>query len=106
MYVAQTFLFHPSITETVISIQSGNPYNATEYNPELELVIATLSTGPVGFSDAINATNITLVKSSCRSDGYLLQPDRYKRLSHSGKDIPANYVCVCVSVRRDNQNDV
>jgi hypothetical protein len=36
--------------------------------------VATLSTGPVGFSDALGHTNASLVLSTCRSDGLLLKP--------------------------------
>ena len=40
----------------------------------LHALVATLSTGPVGFSDALGFTNASLVKSTCASDGALLKP--------------------------------
>ena len=40
----------------------------------LHALVATLSTGPVGFSDALGYTNASLVLSTCRNDGLLLKP--------------------------------
>ena len=40
----------------------------------LHALVATLSTGPVGFSDALGYTNASLVKSTCDSSGLLLKP--------------------------------
>ena len=40
----------------------------------LHALVATLSTGPVGFSDALNYTNVSLVLSTCMTDGTLLKP--------------------------------
>ena len=41
---------------------------------ELHLVLALMSTGPVGISDAIGHTNATMAKRAIRSDGVLLKP--------------------------------
>ena len=50
----------------------GGNRNVT--NNFLHALVATLSTGPVGFSDALGYTNATLVRSTCASDGLLLKP--------------------------------
>lgn len=52
----------------------GGSRNVT--NNLLHALVATLSTGPVGFSDAVGHTNATLVLSTCRADGLLLKPSR------------------------------
>lgn len=43
---------------------------------ELNMMIATLSTGPVILSDKAGDTNATLVHRSVRLDGLILQPDK------------------------------
>lgn len=62
------------------SCQPGwdNPYGRTvcEANVDLLVAVATLSAGPVGFGDGLGFTNASLLKSTCRSDGVLLQPSR------------------------------
>jgi hypothetical protein len=60
------------------STQPGSPYgpNATEELPDREILMATLSTGPVGFGDGINFTNIQRLMRCCRNDGLILKPDR------------------------------
>mmetsp|Transcript_70058 Transcript_70058/g.180567 ORF Transcript_70058/g.180567 Transcript_70058/m.180567 type:complete len:808 (-) Transcript_70058:158-2581(-) len=45
-------------------------------NCELNTIIATLSTGPVGIADKAGNTNKTLVLRSVRPDGLILQPDK------------------------------
>ena len=40
----------------------------------LHALVATLSTGPVGFSDALGFNNATLIQATCASDGLLLKP--------------------------------
>lgn len=40
----------------------------------LHALVATLSMGPVGFSDAIGYNNASLIKATCASDGLLLKP--------------------------------
>lgn len=59
--------------------QPGSPYGdkPTEPNWQLQAIITTLSTGPVGPSDMLNGTNASLVMQTCRAgDGLLLRPDK------------------------------
>jgi hypothetical protein len=60
------------------SVQPGSPYssNATEKLPDRQILIATLSTGPVAPGDGINFTNIERLMRCCRQDGLILKPDR------------------------------
>lgn len=64
------------------TLQPGNPFSKspsgdTEPNPFLHALVATLSTGPVGFGDGLGYTNASLVMRACRAgDGLLLKPDR------------------------------
>jgi hypothetical protein len=60
------------------SLQPGAPYKGSprEVLPEREILIATLSTGPVGPGDAINYTNVERIMKCCRQDGLILKPDR------------------------------
>ena len=60
------------------SEQPGSSYKPTpmEPLPEREIVLATLSTGPVGPSDGINFTNVERIMKCCRQDGLILKPDR------------------------------
>jgi len=61
------------------AIQTGKPWN-DQSNPgsncELNIIIATLSTGPVGIADKARDTNATLVLRSIGQDGTVMQPDR------------------------------
>ncbi len=44
---------------------------------QLQTIVTTLSTGPVGPSDMVGGTNASLVMQTCRAgDGLLLRPDR------------------------------
>jgi hypothetical protein len=60
------------------SKQPGKSYgpNTEEVLPDREILIATLTTGPVGPGDAINYTNIERIMKCCRKDGLILKPDR------------------------------
>ena len=60
------------------SVQPDNPYgeNAKETFPDRAILIATLSTGPVGIGDAVNLTNVSRIMRCCRQDGLILKPDR------------------------------
>jgi hypothetical protein len=60
------------------SEQPGAPYKSSPHEvlPEREILIATLSTGPVGPGDAINYTNVDRIMKCCRKDGLILKPDR------------------------------
>jgi hypothetical protein len=59
-------------------IQPGSPYGstATEELPDRQILIATLSTGPVACGDGITYTNIERLMKCCRQDGLILKPDR------------------------------
>ena len=56
----------------------GCPWTADheESAAELHVVLALLSKGPVGLSDAIGHTNATLLKRIIRQDGVLLKPSK------------------------------
>ncbi|XP_046561028.1 uncharacterized protein LOC124270049 [Haliotis rubra] len=54
----------------------GKHSNRTEPYPELNAVVATLSTGPVGPSDMIGKFNKTIIMRSVNSDGLILKPSR------------------------------
>ena len=56
--------------------EPGNSYNATEISPELQVAVATLSTGPVYPGDRVGYTNTQLLAMAHRTDGLLLKPDR------------------------------
>lgn len=60
------------------SEQPGNPYetSAREVLPDREILIATLSTGPVGPGDGILYINAERIMKCCRQDGLILKPDR------------------------------
>ena len=47
-----------------------------EVLPDREILIATLSTGPVGPGDAVNYTNVERIMKCCRQDSLILKPDR------------------------------
>ncbi len=38
-------------------------------------LLAVLSTGPVGIGDRLGATDVDLVRTTCRSDGHIVSPD-------------------------------
>lgn len=58
--------------------QPGAPYGSgqMEIFPDREILIATLSTGPVGPGDGIQYVNATRIMKCCRQDGLILKPDR------------------------------
>ncbi len=60
------------------SIQPGANYTPSpeEFISDREILIATLSTGPVGPGDAINYTNVERIMKCCRKDGLILKPSR------------------------------
>jgi hypothetical protein len=60
------------------SMQPGSPYGASaiEALPDREILVATLSTGPVAVGDGINFTNVERIMRCCRQDGLILKPDR------------------------------
>lgn len=59
------------------SEQPGSPYGSTakEVLPDREVLIATLSTGPVGPGDGLGFANYTRIMRCCRQDGLILKPD-------------------------------
>ncbi|CAF1064276.1 unnamed protein product [Adineta steineri] len=60
------------------SIQPGAPYKVTarEPLPDREILIATLSTGPVAVADSINYIDNIRIMKCCRQDGLILKPSR------------------------------
>jgi hypothetical protein len=60
------------------NVQPGSPYGtkASELVPNRQIIMATLSTGPVAVGDGINFTNIQRIMRCCRQDGLILKPDR------------------------------
>jgi hypothetical protein len=56
--------------------KSGCPPDHSGAGAVLHTVLAALSTGPVGYSDAPNETDVTLVMRTCDAAGNLLQPSR------------------------------
>ncbi len=60
------------------SNEPGAPSKAPVMEPvsDREILIATLSTGPVTPGDAINYTNVKRIMRCCRQDGLILKPDR------------------------------
>jgi hypothetical protein len=59
-------------------IQPDAPYKSTarEPLPDREILIATLSTGPVAFADGINYINRERIMRCCRQDGLILKPSK------------------------------
>jgi len=57
--------------------QTGCKYpSCVEPNPELETLVAALSAGPVGPSDAVGKINKDLVMKTCTASGLLLKADQ------------------------------
>ena len=55
----------------------AQPYPITEFSaPDLHALVAALSLGPVTPGDAVGYMNATLLRSTARTDGLLLRPDR------------------------------
>ena len=52
----------------------GCPADHDNATCELHTILSVMSTGPVGFSDAIGKTNASLIMRTCSSDGTLLKP--------------------------------
>jgi hypothetical protein len=77
--IGLTSLLHGSLDirpfMDAIWTNSTNPsYTYTQNSTELGVAISALSTGPVGFGDAINATNMTLVQATAAANGVILKP--------------------------------
>lgn len=60
------------------SLQAGAPYGIVPHEilPEREILIANLSTGPVGLGDGLRYVNVERIMKCCRQDGLILKPDR------------------------------
>lgn len=60
--------------------EGGGPpscgYQHDNPNYELDVILAVLSTGPVGVGDGPGMSNISLLASTARADGVLLKPDK------------------------------
>jgi hypothetical protein len=56
--------------------RGGCPEDHNDFGCELHTILAVMSTGPVGFSDALNQTNAHRILRTCRADGMLLQPNK------------------------------
>jgi hypothetical protein len=54
----------------------GCPPDHSDAGCELHTLLAVVTTGPVGFSDAINHTNVERILRTCRADGVLLRPSK------------------------------
>eukprot|EP00117_Sycon_ciliatum_P018384 scpid44594/ scgid17018/ len=54
----------------------GCPPDHSNSSCELHTILAILSMGPVGFSDAIGKSNASLLMRTCRQDGTLLKPSK------------------------------
>ena len=58
---------------TSISDSTLEPYT------ELQSLVATLSTGPVGPSDKIGSSSVELIMKSVNAEGLILKPERPAR---------------------------
>jgi len=56
--------------------EPDNRYGKSEPNPELQTLVAVMSTGPVGPGDKIGCINRQLLMRTCNNDGLLLKPDK------------------------------
>ena len=56
--------------------QKGGQTEGPETSPDREALMATLSCAMVGPMDGIHLLNASRVLQACRSDGYILKPDR------------------------------
>merc|ERR1711933_319723 len=54
----------------------GSQGSFVERRPELEILVATMSTGPVQIADGIGYSNRSLIMRSCAEDGLLLKPSK------------------------------
>jgi hypothetical protein len=73
----------------------------TQPHVQLDTVLATLSMGPVGFSDALNLTDAALINQTCMANGTILRPSRplswvnsYFRNASNPSDVRCTHVNV------------
>ena len=68
-----TFMTNP--VQDGINHQQANNCTVNNGHVELDLFLATLSSGPVGFGDGVGDTNRTLLMRCCTADGTILRAD-------------------------------
>jgi hypothetical protein len=68
--------FKDVLWSTVNEPDAPYPAPVMEPIPDREILIATLSTGPVAPGDGIDCINMTRIIRCCREDGLILKPDR------------------------------
>ena len=77
-----SFATSRELHKSLITLKLLRVFETCDWGPlgpsqgELNLLIATLSTGPVGIADQAGDSNATLLLRSIRSDGLILQPDK------------------------------
>lgn len=61
-----------------LRVQAGTHYGPSTSEPHgaLQSAVLSLSDGPVCPSDAVNASNASLILHACDASGKLLRPDR------------------------------
>lgn len=101
-------------TETQGNPRTGS--NARRPTVVHDLIVSTLSAGPVGFSDLINHTNSSLLAMATRADGTILKPaatalriDRFYKPSPFGSPVFGSEVWTAVTGpagSADSANDV
>jgi hypothetical protein len=79
--------------------KTGCPPDHSSVGAMLHTMLAVLSTGPVGFSDAPNETDATLIMRTCDAAGNLLQPSKPLTSIDSTHDVtpgaaPSGYALV------------
>ena len=68
--------FKDVLWSTVNEPNAPYPALVMEPVPDREILIATLSTGPVAPGDGIDYIDVTRIMRCCREDGLILKPDR------------------------------
>jgi hypothetical protein len=66
--------FFTSSDQRGINHNQSGACTVDNHHVELDLVIASLSTGPVGFGDGVGNTNRSLLMRCCAEDGKILAP--------------------------------
>jgi hypothetical protein len=61
---------------TTRSQPGGQQGDFVESRPELELCVATMSTGPVQIADGVGYSDASLIMRSCSTDGTILKPSK------------------------------
>ena len=63
------------VNDAYAQSEPGNEWNSSEADPELQTLVSSLSSGPLGPSDKIGLVNVSRVLQSCMADGTLLKAD-------------------------------